>query len=166
MSFLFKKLTASAVVISMLSSCAVVVPTLNETNTFERCGVFTKKIELDIVSQKISPLHCHDEMCAAFLVVSASVFATSAIISSSIYLVGNTDHYLEKEARCNDRSIIDKKVVEFSEQMEEIGAEKVDEGKIKIIEEDTSLNGEPTLKVSDFKYIELDDIGQEGNTAQ
>ena len=113
MSFLFKKLTASAVVISMLSSCAVVVPTLSETNTFERCDVFTKKVELDIVSSKISPLHCSDKMCVAFLVVSAGVFATSAIISSSIYLVGNTVYYLEKEARCNDRSIIDKKVVEF-----------------------------------------------------
>lgn len=145
------------VVISMLSSCAVVVPTFNEANIPEKCDLFTKNIELDIISTKINLVNCGNKMCGVLLFVSAGVFDTSAIISSSIYLMGNTVHYLEKEARCNDQTIIDEQIVEFSNKMEAIGAEKIDEDKIQVFEVDTSLNEEPKIKASEFKYIELDD---------
>lgn len=88
-----------------LTGCAV-VPKYAEQDVPQSCDLYTKKLDLEveILGKKgLKPLsNCSGEACIGILGVSAGIFAGSAVVSGSIYLVGNTLHWLEKKSRCSD----------------------------------------------------------------
>jgi len=153
MSIFLKKLIVLMLTMSMLSSCAV-VPTFTDKNIPQQCDIFTKEVELDIVSGFLEPTDsCSDEGCVTGLIVMGGFFASSAIISSSIYLIGNTVHYLEKSARCDDK-LIKQQVTNFSKEMETNGAKKVEQDNIETIISDDPMFKEPKIKVLKFKELD------------
>jgi len=124
--FLFlKKLATFMLVISLLSSCAV-YPRFKERHVPEQCKVLTKKVELNFVGGGISGGDCKADGCLVIFGVAAGIFVSSVVISSSIYLVGNTVHYLEKEVRCDDATLLEDKITQFSYEMEVVDAKKIE----------------------------------------
>ena len=180
MPFFIKQLLALSIIVSLLSGC-VVVPTFTDERTPVSCEIFTKSVDLEFIGSKhgrgtelAKGCNGGNDLCALVMIVGGGVFLSSVVISSSIYIVGNTAYYLEKAARCDDEELIEQQVTDFSKEMETIGAKKVEQDNIEtIISEDTtfeepkikvlkfkgldSTNKETEIKVSDFKYIELDD---------
>ena len=125
MLLFLKKLTALMLVISMLSSCAV-YPRFKERHVPEQCEVFIKKIELGFVGGGIRGGDCKADGCLVIFGVAAGILISSVIISSSIYLVGNTAHYIEKKARCDDKTLLEDDIAEFSYEMEAVGGKKIE----------------------------------------
>ena len=88
---------------------------------YQRCNLFTRELELEVKSfshnGKVS-FRTADELIS-FLVVSGFVFTTTAVISGSIVIVGNTVHFLEKQGRCDD-SMLNETVMRAIEKREKI----------------------------------------------
>jgi hypothetical protein len=76
------------------------------------CQLVSKKLELvhfeegsDALMQFASS-DCHNAECLLFTLIGIPVIAaTSFIVSSSIVVIGNTLHWIEKQGKCNDSSI-------------------------------------------------------------
>lgn len=140
MLLIIKKFIACSLIIALLSSCAF-VPTVSNDLTVGECDVFTKSLDLkmvdvgsDVFLRSLSG--CKDAGCVLVpLIIAPGILMSSAIISGSIYAVGNTIHYLEKQARCDD-PYISQETIAFSKQMEAVGGKKV---KLEILQEADNL---------------------------
>ena len=95
------KIIAIIAIAFLLSSCAV-VPKLAQDTDDSRCDLLTRKMELDMVGGNAN---CSSNDARGTLVclgIAGVVVATTAIISGSIVLAGNTVHWLEKQGQCDD----------------------------------------------------------------
>jgi len=127
MVFSLKQGFSTLLLFSLLSGCAV-VPKFSDKEVPVNCQVFTKSVELDFISGDgdLGSVHCEGNACGAVLLLAAGVFVASAVVSSSIYVVGNTAHWLEKTGRCDDEELVSSEVTEFSDTVTAIGGEKVE----------------------------------------
>ena len=65
----------------------------------EKCKVMTRKMELTV--EKVQALDaCSNHECVAQVLGEALTFATTAVVSGSVALVGNVAFWLEKSANC------------------------------------------------------------------
>jgi len=165
MPLFIKQLLALFIIVSLLSGC-VVVPTFTDERTPANCEIFSKSVDLEFMDSKhgrgvelAKGCNGGNDLCALVMIVSGGVFLSSAVISSSIYIVGNTAYYLEKAARCDDEEVIEQQVTDFSKEMETIGATKVEQNNIEMIISEESLYEEPKIKVLKFK--KRDDTNKE-----
>lgn len=86
----------------ILTSCATIVPQITRDNDDNRCNLVSKKLTLDVIPHSMSNIDCNDAVdCVAILGLGALYTATTGIISTSIVLVGNTVHWLEKQGKCD-----------------------------------------------------------------
>lgn len=115
----FPKIKSLLILTSVLalSSCAVVPKFSDKTDD---CELFTREFTLDIAT--IDGLQCDNESCIALIL---GVGTVTAIVSGSIYLVGNTVHFLEKQGRCDD-SATRATFVKFTDYYRSIGGEEID----------------------------------------
>ena len=140
MSFVLKPFIVSSLVVTILSGCAV-VPTFSNKNTPPSCQLLTKSIDLKFIGPKslqgTEPLkicgHSKSsaDTCALVMIVVGGMLLSSAIISSSIYVVGNTAYYLEKAVRCNkngsDRDKVNnQEKAKFVNEMTALGAKEIE----------------------------------------
>jgi len=84
----------------MLTSCAYVPKVVHDPDN-RRCDLDTKKRTLKLNAQGVYNFHnCPD------CLIAAGIYSTAtAIISGSIVLIGNTVHWLEKRAKCDDEGV-------------------------------------------------------------
>jgi len=157
MPLFIKQLLALFIIVSLLSGC-VVVPTFTDERTPANCEIYSKSVDLEFIDSKhgrgvelAKGCNGGNDLCALVMLVSGGVFLSSVVISSSIYIVGNTAYYLEKAARCDDEEVIEQQVTDFSKTMETIGATKVEQNNIETIVSEESLYEEPKIKVLKFK---------------
>lgn len=90
----------SLVVFSSLAGC--VTPRVTQYYD-EECQVVSKHIDLD-VEQRIEVGQCTNQDCVWRALTGVAVFATSAVVSGSIAVVGNTAYWLERTAKCQRAS--------------------------------------------------------------
>ena len=85
------------VILVFLTSCTYLPKVVHDPDN-ARCNLTTNKrtIELDSVPGNIN--NCTEACLVAIGLYSSS----TAIISGSIALIGNTVHWLEKQIKCND----------------------------------------------------------------
>lgn len=109
----------------LLTGCAVIPKYAKQTSP-ESCDLYTKELELEVLnhSDTVGLAHCSGSSCGAALAVSAGVFVSSVVVSGSIYLVGNTLHWLEKESRCSDEDVI-QETEHYDEILQAVGGEKI-----------------------------------------
>lgn len=87
---------------TVLTSCAYVPKVIHDPDN-RRCDLDTKKRTLKLNAQGVYNFHnCPD------CLIAAGIYSTAtAIISGSIVLIGNTVHWLEKQAKCDDESAVE-----------------------------------------------------------
>ncbi len=85
----------------LLSSCVTVTPIETSDADNHRCQLSTKKLSLKTIGHR-SGISCHNSGCLAALGVSALYTVSTAVISGSIVLIGNSVHWLEKQGKCDD----------------------------------------------------------------
>lgn len=120
---------AGLLAISLLSACAV-VPKFSEGEVPANCEVFTKSVELDFVGatpDDMGHFDCGnaDEACAVIALVALGVLTTTFIVSGSVYVVGNSAHWLEKQGRC-DSDDLEQEIQEFADTMSDQGGEQIE----------------------------------------
>ena len=127
MLLFLKQFIVSSLIITLLSSCAVVPTISDESEEPILCDLFSRSVELKRVGISAEEMldTCVDGTCLGLGFFGGISLLSSAVISSSIYFVGNTVHYLEKSVRCDDESILKGKVTKFSEKMKAVGGKKI-----------------------------------------
>ena len=83
---------------SLLASACVVVPRTRDGYDPE-CEFVTHHMELETV-QVARIKACGDDLCTAAVVVAVGVTAASAVVSSSIVLVGNVVYWADRRLSC------------------------------------------------------------------
>lgn len=102
----FTQLTNRLVLILLSSTvCACVVVPKKVASYDEKCMVSTQKVELTVEqAQTFDDIDCINNDCkmefVGAIASSALVTTTSAIVSGSIALVGNTLYWLESQGEC------------------------------------------------------------------
>ena len=102
----FTQLTNRLVLILLSSTaCACVVVPKKVASYDEKCMVSTQKVELTTEQiQTFEAINCNNNDCkiqfVGAIASSALVTTTSAIVSGSIALVGNTLYWLESQGDC------------------------------------------------------------------
>jgi hypothetical protein len=102
----FTRLTNRLILILFSSTaCACVVVPKKVASYDEKCMVSTQKVELTMEqAQTFSDIDCINNDCkmefVGAIASSALVTTTSAIVSGSIALVGNTFYWLESQGGC------------------------------------------------------------------
>jgi len=87
--------------IFLLNACVTIAPVEKVDNDNLRCQLSTKKLSLKAISHRVG-FSCGGSECLVALGVSALYTASTAVISGSIVLIGNTVHWLEKQGSCDD----------------------------------------------------------------
>ncbi|WP_430460693.1 hypothetical protein ACQUQU_15940 [Thalassolituus sp. LLYu03] len=122
-------LLAALTSLLVLSGCTV-KPVYRDVH-YQNCEMSWRKVELrseglfDSGSGRVncgSDAHCQ----AAFLVVSGLISAGSALVSGSVYVVGNTMHWLEYQGRCPE-STLNQAMTAFSDDGQEPGGDEAQE---------------------------------------
>ena len=81
----------------------LVTPTRDfETNIPADCKLVTKKLKLKVIGDLNIVSGCDSPECVLILLTPGVVSGT---VSSSIMILNNTVHWIEKEGRCDDGSI-------------------------------------------------------------
>ena len=102
----FTQLTNRLALILLSSTvCACVVVPKKVASYDEKCMVSTQKVELTTEQiQTFEDINCNNNDCkiefVGAIASSALVTTTSAIVSGSIALVGNTLYWLESQGEC------------------------------------------------------------------
>ena len=101
-------------IVSQLSACAVYPAIDNEAEN--TCDVFTRQLTLDITDVDVNVCGNinNGSSILVCLGVSGAFFVTSAVVSGSVVVVGNTVNFLEQQGRCDD-SYLRRKVEEHAE---------------------------------------------------
>ncbi len=102
-NFLIK---ASFITITSISICSCVVKPKKTSHYNAECDVITKKYELTVEQVKMfDDMNCENDDCKMQFTkeIAGSVIMVplSAVVSSSIAIVGNTLYWLEKQGKCN-----------------------------------------------------------------
>lgn len=98
-----KTLLAIPLVVILLTSCTYVPKIVHDPDN-RRCELGTKKRTLKLNEAGLYNFH----NCPDCLIVAGLYSTASAIISGSIVLIGNTVHWLEKQAKCDEELIKEK----------------------------------------------------------
>jgi hypothetical protein len=96
-SILFCK-TTPLLLVAMLQAC-IFVPKTREIYDAD-CRIFSRQAVLEH-TEIVSLGRCRNADCIAVLALAGVVSATTAVISGSIVVAGNTVYWLEKQGRCN-----------------------------------------------------------------
>lgn len=98
---------AARLAIIMLTStlCACIVAPKKVASYDEKCRVSTQKIELTMEQMHLfNDIDCLNKSCEdqfiGALIISTFVTTTSAVLSGSVALVGNTLYWAEKQGKC------------------------------------------------------------------
>ena len=102
-----QKFTIIVVLIMFLTSCTFIPKVVHDTDD-RRCNLSTSQRTLDISAEGSDQfLHgcANSSSDSAFgCILLASLYSTAtAIISGSVVIVGNTLHWIEKQAKCDDK---------------------------------------------------------------
>lgn len=89
-------------IVFVVNACVVYPKTVNNQNP--DCDLVTKEITLDMAAANINGLSgTHTPESALVVLAGATVVVTvSAIVSGSIYIAGNTIHWIEKMGTCEE----------------------------------------------------------------
>ena len=95
------KLTLILLTITCVCSCAYVPSSSGQQDLYNECDMTTKKLSIKKIGNgdfclkgaKLNEL-------VGCLVVGGFVASTSAVVSGSIVIVGNTIHWMEYQAKC------------------------------------------------------------------
>jgi hypothetical protein len=95
-----------AVFVSLTLSSCVVKPTF-KSDYDQDCQMLKREVQLSVEQVgHFQSLHCSNEECMSqFLiqVVGATIiFSTTAVISGSIAVVGNTLYWVDEQGKCSD----------------------------------------------------------------
>lgn len=87
------------ITISLLSACVVKPKTVASYN--DKCMVSTQKMVLTAEQmQTFDVLNCVTGNCEAEAILAVVTTTTSAIVSGSIALIGNTLYWMESQGKC------------------------------------------------------------------
>ena len=89
---------AIAIVSCALTSACVVVPVTTEDYDAE-CQAVTRHMELKTV-QVVAINQCNGQGCQVVVIAALGVTAASAIVSSSIVVIGNMVYWAERRTGC------------------------------------------------------------------
>ncbi|MDZ4260929.1 MAG: hypothetical protein U1B30_01175 [Pseudomonadota bacterium] len=105
----FTHLTSRLALILLSSTvCACVVVPKKGASYDEKCMVSTQKIELTMEQRQIfNDIDCFSKSCTSeltgALLTSTLAATTSAVVSGSVALVGNTLYWLESQGECPNK---------------------------------------------------------------
>lgn len=88
---------------SLLASACVVVPRTRDGYDPE-CEFVTHHMELETI-QVAQMRSCGDDLCRWAVVVAVGVTAASAVVSSSIVLVGNVVYWADRRISCGPPTV-------------------------------------------------------------
>ena len=108
----------------MLTSCVAVTPIETSDVDDIRCQLSTKKRSLQSISYRTG-VACHNSGCLTALGISALYTVSTAVISGSIVLIGNTVHWLEKQGKCDD-GLLNLSVEKHNKPLLQQNGEKID----------------------------------------
>ncbi len=94
------RVAASLAAAAALSACVVVPRTAYQYDA--QCQIQRKQMLLE-VAQIGAFTGCANEGCLVLLVAAGAVTAASAVISSSIAVVGNVVYWFEEQGQCRPR---------------------------------------------------------------
>jgi hypothetical protein len=92
-------LTGSALLLALAACVSPKVVHYYDDN----CQIMARKVELS-VSKTQAIVECANHECIAEVLTGAFVFTTSAVVSGSIAVAGNTVYWLERTAKCQSLS--------------------------------------------------------------
>ena len=90
-------LTPTLAVLTLCQAC-IVFPKVDESAE-PICDLVTRQLTLDMASANLDNVSCEEEACAVVLIAP---FVVSSLVSGSVYIVGNTVHWLEEQGRCDE----------------------------------------------------------------
>jgi len=98
---------------------------------YKRCDLITRELEFKVTDHKYNgkvQFRSLEEL-VSFLVATGVVFSTSAVITGSIVIAGNTIHFLEKQGRCDD-SFLHETINAFIKPFIDKGGELAEDSKL------------------------------------
>ena len=90
------------VFVAGIQGCTFLPEVQDKNPEYERCNLVTKKMNLLMLGKLFNGCEGGGEGAAAYCLASALYSSTTAVVSGSIVLVGNTIHWLEKQGKCDD----------------------------------------------------------------
>ena len=159
MLLFLKQFIASSLIVIMLSGC-VVVPTFSDgAEEPVLCDVFSRSIKLKYARMNNAQISMAILVGAGLLpysgLLGAASFLSSTVISSSIYVVGNTAHYLEKSVRCDDESILQDRITKFSEKMVAAGGKKIELEALKKVQTQKEIDQQQKIMTLELENEEI-----------
>jgi hypothetical protein len=109
------KLMFLFIIITSLSACAVYPKTKHDLDN-ARCQLHTKKFSLDATSIKTKCSSGSAHGGALCIAVMGLVGVTTAVVSSSVVILGNTVHWIEKQGKCSD-SFLNRKILKRNDHL-------------------------------------------------
>jgi len=157
MLFILKQFIASSLIITLLSSCAVVSKFSDKAEEPVLCDMFFRSIKLKYFGMSAEEVlnSCEKLACTHIVIYGPVVLLSSAVVSSSIYVVGNTAHYLEKSVRCDDESILQDRITKFSEKMVAAGGKKIELEALKKIQTQKEVDQQQKITTLELENEEI-----------
>jgi len=109
-----------------LISCTFYPKVVHDADN-DRCQLSSNKLTLE-VSVPSGGFHCNGasgDGAAVCLAVVGIYSITTAVVSGSIVLIGNTAHWLEKQGKCTDDKVAKEKTMHI-QSMQEKGGKVID----------------------------------------
>jgi len=125
-ALLYLKSALLASLVTILISCTFYPKVVHDADN-DRCQLSSNKLTLE-VSVPNSGFHCNGvsgDGAAACLAVAGIYSVTTAIVSGSIVLIGNTAHWLEKQGKCTDDKVAKEKSMHI-QSMQDKGGQVID----------------------------------------
>jgi hypothetical protein len=88
-----------------IQGCTFLPEVQDKNPEYERCNLVTKKMDLVMLGKLFNGCEGGGEGAAAYCLASALYSSTTAVVSGSFVLVGNTIHWLEKQGKCEERIV-------------------------------------------------------------
>ena len=105
----YLKVISSSGFIALLMSCTFYPKVVDDADN-GRCQLSSNKLTLE-VSVPSGGFHCGGggDAAAVCLAVAGVYSVTTAVVSGSIVLIGNTMHWIEKQGKCSDDKVAKEK---------------------------------------------------------